>query len=72
LLVYGVVYFAVSASRTSEGGVRPMLVAAACLAAFIGSFVGSRLIKKITLASLRIGVAVLLIFSGLALGAGVL
>jgi len=72
LAVYGVAYFATSASHAAQGGVRPMLVAAACLAAFVGSFVGSRLIKRITLDSLRIGVAILLILSGLALGAGLL
>ncbi|MBL8876162.1 MAG: sulfite exporter TauE/SafE family protein [Phycisphaerae bacterium] len=72
LIVYGVTYFTVTASHAAQGGVRPMLVAAACLAAFVGSFVGSRLIKKITLESLRIGVAILLIVSGLALGAGLL
>lgn len=72
LIVYGVTYFTVTASHAAQGGVRPMLVAAACLAAFVGSFVGSRLIKKITLESLRIGVAILLILSGLALGAGLL
>jgi hypothetical protein len=72
LLVYGVTYFAVSASRATDGGVRPMLVAAACLAAFCGSFVGSRLVKKITLESLRFTVAILLMSSGVALGIGLL
>lgn len=72
LLVYGLTYFAAKSSSAAQGGVRPALIGAACLAAFAGSFVGSKLIKKITLESLRLGVAVLLIISGLALGAGLL
>lgn len=70
LLVYGFAFY--GASNSSEGSVRLPLVISACLAAFSGAFLGSRLMKKITLETLRLAVAVLLIASGAALGAGLL
>jgi len=48
------------------------LVAAACLAGFLGSYLGARLLKKVTLRTIRILVAMLLFVSALALGAGVI
>jgi uncharacterized membrane protein YfcA len=47
------------------------LVAAASLAAFSGSFVGARLVQKVTLAGLKRTVGVMLILMAVALGAGV-
>jgi len=48
------------------------LVAAACVAAFAGSFVGSRLVKKITLSYVRRVVGAGLLIIGLAMAAGLL
>jgi uncharacterized protein len=47
------------------------LVAAACLAAFIGSYFGSKLVKKVTLRTIQRIVAVMLIGFAAALGLGV-
>jgi uncharacterized protein len=49
-----------------------MLLLAATLSAFIGAFVGSRLLKKVTLAGIQKGVASLLIAVALGLGTGLL
>lgn len=47
------------------------LVGVACLAGFLGSYLGARLIKKVTLRAIRLLVTVLLLASALALGAGI-
>src|SRR5690606_41750613 len=46
LLVYGVAFFAVQATAVSEAGVWPVVLAAT-VSAFIGSYAGSRYLKKI-------------------------
>jgi uncharacterized membrane protein YfcA len=48
----------------------PPLIAVGCAAAFVGSFAGARLVKKITLAWLQAFVAVTLVLFGLAMAAG--
>lgn len=48
------------------------LVAAACVSAFAGSFVGARLVRKITLETVHTVVAVGLAIVGVAMGAGLL
>ncbi len=48
------------------------LIAAACLAAFIGSYFGSLIIKKITIATVKVTVAVALGVCGVLMMAGVL
>jgi uncharacterized membrane protein YfcA len=48
------------------------LVAAATLAAFLGSFVGSRLLKKVTLKTVHTIVGILLALLGLGLAAGMI
>ena len=47
------------------------LVLSATLSAFAGAFLGNKLLKKITLRSLKILVAILLIFLSIALGMGI-
>ena len=47
------------------------LVLAACIAAFIGSFFGSRLVKKVTLKSLRTVIGTMLIVVAALLAAGI-
>lgn len=48
------------------------VLAAATASAFIGSFVGSRLLEKITLRSIEVAVAILLVAIAAGLGSGVL
>ena len=48
------------------------LLGAAALAACVGALVGNRLVEKITLRSIEVGVAILLVFVALGLGAGIL
>jgi uncharacterized protein len=49
-----------------------LLVAAACLAAFVGSFLGAQMVKKVTLRTIQRLVAVMLIVFAFALAAGVI
>jgi uncharacterized membrane protein YfcA len=48
------------------------LVGAACMAGFLGSYFGAKVVKKVTLRTIRVLVAVLLFASALALGIGVI
>jgi uncharacterized membrane protein YfcA len=69
LLVYGLAFFAKDfAVLRQHGGLG--LIAAASLAAFTGSFVGSRLVKSVTLKSLQQIVGVMLMVLAIALAAG--
>lgn len=65
LLVYG----AGAASREFDGHLAG-LVAAACAAAFSGTFIASRLLDKVAIDAVRAIVAAMLIALGLALGTG--
>ena len=47
------------------------LITAAILVAFLGSFIGSRLVKKITMRTIQLIVGVLLLLISIALGVGV-
>jgi uncharacterized protein len=49
-----------------------LLIGAACLAAFVGSYFGAQLVKKVTLKTIQRIVAVMLIGFAAALGAGVI
>ncbi len=70
LLVYGVTFFARDFGLMSaHGGF--IAVAAGTLAAFTGSFIGSRLVKKMTLQTIQIIVGILLSVLSIALGMGV-
>lgn len=69
LLVYGAAFYTLSFGEVEGlGG----LVVAATLAAFVGSFVGARLIAKVTLASVRTIVGVMLVVVGVGLASGLL
>lgn len=70
LLVYGFLFLGRSfAVVTAEGG--RGLVVAATLAAFAGSFIGRRLVEKVTLETLHRFVGILLLLLAVALGAGI-
>lgn len=64
------VYF----TRFSESGLQEniTLVAAATLSAFAGAFAGSRLLRKVTMASIQIIVTIMLIILSFALGLGLI
>ena len=47
------------------------LIVAAIMVAFLGSFIGSRLVKKITMRTIKLIVGVLLLLISIALGVGV-
>jgi uncharacterized protein len=57
---------------SSPGGPGWPLITAACVAAFAGSYLGSRIIKKVTIRTLKIVVAVGLGAFGIALALGIL
>jgi len=67
LLVYGVGFYSVKLEGTAE--IRGLVIAATC-AAFLGAFIGERLIKKITLAALQTIVGLMLIMVGAGMAAG--
>ena len=70
LLVYGATFFSKDFEiLKNQGGVE--LVLAGTLAAFLGAFIGSRLLNKITMRSIRILVGVLLFLLALSLGIGI-
>jgi uncharacterized membrane protein YfcA len=70
LLVYGVGFYASHLVRL-EGDVVG-LVGAATLAAFAGSFAGTRLLGAVTMRSIRLTVGAMLLVVALGLGAGLL
>jgi uncharacterized protein len=70
LLVYGAAFYGERFQLLSGGMGR--LIAVATAAAFIGSFTGTRLLKKVTLHTLQTIVGAMLIFLGLALILGLI
>lgn len=69
LIVYGSTFFSRDFSILAErGGVG--LVVAGSLAAFLGAYIGSRLLKKITMRAIQITVGVMLFVLSIALGTG--
>jgi hypothetical protein len=73
LLVYavGLAWLATRRDYAVLGEWRTLwLVTAACVAGFLGSYIGSRVLKKVTLRAIRILVAALLFAVAAALGAG--
>lgn len=69
LLVYGLGFYAL---RLSEVEDIAGLVLAATAAAFLGSFIGSRLIRKVTLPKVRAVVGVMLVIVGVGMAIGLL
>ena len=69
--VVRLVVYSAEFSRMSELRGRAGLLAAATLAAFIGSFGGLKLVQKVTLKSVRVVVGVALLLMSAALAAGV-
>ena len=71
LLIYGITFFSRDFEvLRNQGGVE--LVIAGTLCAFCGAFIGSRLVKKITMRTIQIVVGVMLLMVGILLGAGLI
>lgn len=69
LIVYGVSFFSKEFKTLSaHGGIE--LVITATIAAFLGSFTGSQLLKKITLPTIKYIVGIMLLLLSIALGMG--
>jgi hypothetical protein len=67
LLIYGLSFYTVSFAGAIDIW---ELVLAATLAAFLGAFIGTRLIKKVTLRTLQIIVGLMLILVGIGMATG--
>ena len=71
LLIYGITFFSRDFDLLqSQGGIG--LVIAGSLCAFGGAFVGSRLLKKITMRTIQLIVGSMLLFLAVALGSGLI
>lgn len=69
LAVYGIAFLSADVAEVAQ--IWP-LVAAACLAAFLGAVLGARVVQKVTLRTLHLVVAVMLIGVGTGLALGLL
>jgi uncharacterized membrane protein YfcA len=69
LSIYGAAFWSAKFGALPSGAWR--LVALATVAAFIGSYAGAKLVKKVTLHSLQLVVGVMLVLIGIGLVAGV-
>ncbi len=71
LLIYGITFFSRDFEvLRNQSGVG--LVIAGTLCAFCGAFIGSRLVKKITMRTIQIMVGVMLLLVGLSIGSGLI
>jgi uncharacterized membrane protein YfcA len=71
LLIYGLTFISHKTDLFAEPKIRGILICG-ILAAFAGSFIGTRLVKKITMRHIQIIVGVMLLMLALALGSGVI
>lgn len=67
LIVYGVSFFRVPLDGSASAG---GFILAGTIAAFAGTLIGNRLLKKITLTSLHIFIGIMILFFAVAMGAG--
>jgi hypothetical protein len=74
IIVYGLAFLGTKLDTVRTGGGDRLmpLVWAATAAAFIGSFVGARLMKKVTIEAVQLLVGVMLVLTGLAIGCGLI
>jgi len=68
LLVYGLSFYTATFARIAPG--LGALILAATLAAFMGAFIGTRLMKKVTLRTVQIIVGIMLVVVGAGLASG--
>ncbi|MFO7575063.1 MAG: sulfite exporter TauE/SafE family protein [Bacteroidales bacterium] len=71
LIVYGVTFFSSKTTLLAEPEMKGILIWG-ILAAFAGSFIGTRLIKKITMRHIQLIVGVMLLMLAAALGSGII
>ena len=71
LAVYGATFFAKNFHIMKDEGVAGLVIAGT-LAAFAGAFIGSRLVKKITMEIVQLIVGVMLVLIALGLGSGII
>ena len=73
LVVYVLGFVVAGSGKFSRAGdsLGPLVITG-CLAAFAGSYIGARLVKKVTIATLRKIIGVLLMVAGLALAVGLI
>lgn len=71
LAVYGLTFFAKD-FRTLYASGEWTLIIAGCAAAFVGAFIGTRMMKKVTFGAVRVLLAIFLIGTALALGSGLI
>ena len=69
LLIYGSTFFARDFAILRQGGGIGLVVAGS-LAAFLGAFIGSRLLKKVTMRGIKTAVGIMLFLLSMALGPG--
>ena len=71
LIIYSSTFFVWDLEMLkAQGGIG--LILAGCLAAFVGAFIGSRLLKKITMRAIQTIVGIMLFLLAIALGAGLI
>jgi uncharacterized membrane protein YfcA len=71
LLVYGVTFFSREAATLKEQGIIGLVIAGS-LAAFAGAFIGSRILRKITMRTIQVLVGVMLFLLSIAIGTGII
>ncbi len=71
LIVYGVTFFSSKTALLAEPGMKGILVWG-ILAAFTGSFIGTRLVKKVTMRHIQVIVGIMLLLLAVALGSGII
>jgi uncharacterized protein len=71
LSVYGASFFASHFKTVGSNNSLWMLVVA-CLAAFAGSFIGRRMLKKVTMRTVQLSVGLLILLMGVLLGSGII
>lgn len=72
LAVYGLAYAALRNQSGTHGEIPWGVVLAGSVAALVGSVVGARLIRKVTMQTIQLVVGVMLIAMGLVIGAGII
>jgi len=71
LLIYGITFFSRDFDvLKSLGGVGLVIVGTLC--AFCGAFIGTRLMKKVTMRTIQVIVGVMLLLVGLSIGTGLI
>ncbi len=71
LLIYGLTFISHKTDLFAEPKIKGILICG-ILAAFTGSFIGTRLVKKITMRHIQVIVGIMLFMLALALGSGII